>query len=445
MARNKILFGIGAGMASTAVDGVTGLINIYLIRQYMPEAVSGFWMLVVSAGGFLMLAHASSAPAISRLVAQRTEERAECRSEGGARFESVHLVTSLMMWITVAVGILLYLGYLRAVITELGLGQTTAISWFAYALGLVASLGATVRFSLLNGLGEVGWDKITRVMTSCLGLAAAWAALKAGWGLSGLGISFLLQSTAMLVIAELLLRKMGRFESPLRPVGLSRSIECSVGPGKALLIEVSKFAGMALISCIYSQAGIFVLEHQLGTPVVSRYAPLLRVGALLSTVSLLAPQAAYPYIAKAWSRGDYHSHRRFILGGAGLALLGYSSVATALWFAAPTLMPLWLGPGAYLGPGTFALVLLVHGIQVSNSVFATAVIASTGHAFILPAISTLFCVLPLMWFFVSMWGVDGVPLAMLAGSTLPSIWVAYRACRMMFYHDRDFVQTSAAA
>ncbi len=65
---------------------------------------------------------------------------------------------------------------------------------------------------MLNGLGEVGLDKVTRIVTSTLGALLTWLSLRYGSGLSGLGVSFLLQSLIMLGLAGFWLRGKGQRE-----------------------------------------------------------------------------------------------------------------------------------------------------------------------------------------------------------------------------------------
>ncbi len=448
MARKKIIFGVGAGVVSTGVDGVVGLLNIHYFLHYLPETVAGFWMLSVTAGGFLMLAQGAISPAVARFTAQQIGG-----SHGQAaavRLDSIRRLTLQMVGGLLVSGLLIFLGYLQPVARQNHLGPLAAASWVAYSLGVVCGLDATSRFAVLNGLGEVGWDKVTRIATSLAGAVMVWFSLSRGFGLLGLGLVSMVQNLVMLGLAEYLLHRFGGaalgggskrgsfwrrlFEPWGRVDGASKLSESA--ERYQLVLETAKLTGLALIGYVVMNAGIFVIERRFGPELVSKYAPLVRVGTLLCTVASLIPQTVYPYVARAWATRNYRSHRRLFLGGVGLAVIGYAVGALTVWLLAPVLMPLWLGPGGYLGPKMLGLVLLVFGLLVSNAAFATPVLASIGNAFIGPSLMNLVLVLLLLWPFSGWWGLNGVPLAMFAGSILPAIWLACRSWHLMLNHNR---------
>ncbi len=445
MARRKIMFGIGAGVISTAVDGLAGLVNIHFLRHYLPESVSGYWFLALTAGGFLMLAQSALTPAVARFTAQQSGGRGI--PIGG--LATVRRLTRWLMMLLLVAAVGAFMVYLRPVARAANLGTGAGASWFAYALGVVAALDASARFAMLNGLGEVGWDKVTRIVISSLGVLLTWLSLKYGLGLPGLGISFLLQSAVMLGFAEFLL--VGKGEQQPGPATVADGFWRRLMPtlsntgcvaradtnGRQLVVETAKLLGLALIGYLVMNSGIFVVERRFGPDVVSKYSPLTRVGMLLATVASLIPQTVYPYVARAWATRSYRSHRRLFLGGVGLSIAGYVIAALVVWLLAPVLMPLWLGPGGYLGPDLLGLVLLMYGLLVSNVAFSTPVLASVGNAFIAPSLLNLILVLILIWPFSGRWGLNGVPAAMFAGSLLPAIWVGYRSWQLMLHHNQN--------
>jgi O-antigen/teichoic acid export membrane protein len=409
------MFGVGAGAVSIAVDGIAALITIHFLLKFVSAAEAGYWLLMTTLGGLLLLGQGAIGPSVARHVAQRLDS-------GNGETTSVARMARLMAASVLVVAALCYVLYLRHVKVDI---STTAtwLGWVLYATGLAGSLVAASKFAVLNGYGEVGWDKVTRIALSLGGLAANWLVLRFGGGVIGLGAVFFIQGATSIGFAEYLLRRH-------RP---ARLVEATPQPGelRPLMLETGKLLSLSLIGYVVMNSGTFIIERRFGTEMVSRYAPLVRVGALLSNVAVLIPQTVYPFVARAWAKGDFKVHNRFFTVGWMLAIGLYVLGALVCLLAAPKLMPLWLGSDRYLGGAVFALVLGVYALIVANISFSNPVLASVGNAFVAPSIVNLLLVVPLLWYWTQAFGIVGAPLAMLAGSFLPSAWVIFRSCKIM--------------
>jgi O-antigen/teichoic acid export membrane protein len=413
LTRRKIIFGVGAGAASIAVDGLAALISIHFLLKYLPAAEAGYWMLVTTMGGLLLLGQGAISPSIARHVAQG--KFGQGQSAAGVRRLSWFIASVVML-----IAVIAYFFYLRGV-ADTSLHFQAWLSWFCYAAGLVCSLHASARFAVLNGLGEVGWDKACRIVVSSVGVLLNWLILRVGWGITGMGLVMFLQGAASIIAAEILLRK----QSP-GPV-----LDSAVDEIRPLLLETGKLLSLSLIGYLVMNSGTFIIERRFGAEMVSRYAPLVRVGALLCNVAVLIPQTVYPYVARAWATQDYKTHKKLFVFGCILSIAGYLVGAGLFLVLAPKLMPVWLGPDRYLGGGIFALVLAVYAITVANIAFTNPVLASFGNAFVAPSIANLFLVLPLLWICTGQLGIIGAPVGMLAGSLFPSGWVIVRSYQLM--------------
>lgn len=437
MARRKIMFGVGAGVLSTAVDGLAGLLNIHFLFRYLPDTASGFWLVVVTVGGLFILSQACLSASVSRHVARSAAVGTITRHEDSI----IRRLTGRLMTVVMLAGLAVYLGYLRPVADKSLLGANASVGWLAYCVGLVFGLYASSRFAVLNGLGEVGWDKVSRIAASSGGAALTWLSLRHGWGLSGLGFIFLIQNIAISLMARLLLdrHKAIANAAPARSkpwrlkLGWDRSMPTAtdLSTGRLLGIETSKLLGLALVAYLTMNSGIFIIESRFGPAMVSKYAPLIRVATLLVTLATLIPQTLYPFVAKAWVTRDFPLHRQLYLAGIALTVGGYGLAALACWFLSPILIPHWLKPGGFLGQQIMGLVLLVYAMPTINSAFANPVLASTGRAFFGLSILNLVCVLSLLWPFTSRWGLAGAPLAMFVGSLPSSVWLGSWSWRLM--------------
>lgn len=411
----KILFGVGAGAVSIAVDGIAALITIHFLLKFLPAAAAGYWLLVTTLGGLLLLGQGAIGPSVARHVAQRLDS-------GNDELTSVSRMARLMAAGVLVVAALCYVLYLRHV--NVGIATTANwLGWVLYATGLACSLVAASKFAVLNGYGEIGWDKVTRIALSLGGLAANWIVLRFGAGVIGLGTVYFVQGAASIAFAEYLLRRH-------RPAQLA---ETTAQPSelRPLMLETGKLLSLSLIGYLVMNSGTFIIERRFGTEMVSHYAPLVRVGALLSNVAVLIPHTVYPFVARAWAKGDFKVHNKYFSVGWMLSIGLYVLGSGVCLLAAPKLMPLWLGSDRYIGGDVFALVLGVYALIVANIAFTNPVLASVGNAFVVPSIVNLLMVVPLLWYCTNAFGIIGAPIAMLVGSFLPSAWVITRSCKIM--------------
>ena len=362
-------------------------------------------------------------PAITRFVAQRFGDDGDLKQDSDS-------IGSLVRWANFAIvasAVVSYYFYLLSVAAKEGIANGAGIAWLCYVLGLVCNLNATAQFGVLNGIGEVGWDKVVRTTTSILGFAMTLGLLLGGLGIIGLGIAFLSQNLLSLGLARKL-RAHFKTDTKLDGNGFA--------PTHRLFSESAKLLSLAGIGYLVMNSGTFVIERRFGPEMVAKYAPLIRVGALLANTALIITQTVYPYVAQSWSRRDFQRHRRLFIVGLLVAIAVYTAGALLMWIVAPVMFPLWLGAGRYLGPSIFGLILIVYGIFVTSVASSNPVLASIGSVFLGSAILNLVLVCPLLWVFTGRWGIIGAPIATVVGMIGPSTWIVIRSWNLMVNHRR---------
>src|ERR1039458_3552650 len=98
MARKKIMFGVGAGLISLAIDGIAGLIIFGLLVRYLPPKSAGYWILITTTGSFLLLLQCGLGPTVAREVGQThiPENQARLPSLFGTVRRAFHFVAVLV-------------------------------------------------------------------------------------------------------------------------------------------------------------------------------------------------------------------------------------------------------------------------------------------------------------------------------------------------------------
>jgi O-antigen/teichoic acid export membrane protein len=296
------------------------------------------------------------------------------------------------------------------------------LAWILYTAGLLLTFEGLGHIAILNGFGEVGWDKVIRIATSTAGFLASWWILHHRGGLGGLGAVFLMQGAILLLFALVVSRRRTfRTLGPLWPALLPRG----------LLSEGAKLLALAGAGYVVSNSGFIVIEKTFGLEFVARYSALTRVGMVLASASALLPQMIYPYAARAWTGGDVSRFRKLYWSGLAGAMAACLTGAASVWLLSDQLFPRWLGPANYLGAPVLLWVLLYQVVCVHHMSHCTPVLAAAGNAFILPALFNAILVPPCVHWACRRWGIIGVPAGTLLGTIPPSIWVVVICLRFV--------------
>jgi O-antigen/teichoic acid export membrane protein len=420
MSRRRIGFGVGAGVLSLLVDGMAGIALVHLLFKHLHPEEAGFWSLVTTVGTLLMLLPNSLTPAISRIVAQ-SPGRSEVNGVG-EMWRTFRDAVRCSQIALLLVSLLIYAGYIFPVAGHNGLTFSGSSAWLLYVIGLLLTFEAFGHIACLNGLGEVGWDKVIRILTSSFGLLASWWLLRSDGGLLGLGAIFLGQSVVLFCISQRISRgKSFNSFSPLASFRIPRH----------LLAEGGKMLLLAGGGYIVANVGTVTIERLFGLPDVARYNALLRVTTMISSICTLFPQMAYPYVAQAWSKRDRKRVKTLYLQGIAIAVGLWSLGASAVWFLGDWLFPLWLGRNNYLGSDILFWTLIYQLVYVHHIAHSTPVLAAAGDAFIGSALLIVVLVPCFVVWAAYKFGIIGVPMGTIAGMLPSSVWVVFRCWRFV--------------
>ncbi len=417
MARNKIAFGIGAGFVSLGIDGLAGLLILRLLTHYLPPAKAGFWVLVTSAGSFLLLLQCGMGPTIARAVAQ--SRAAGDDSAVGSVLGTVRIAFRFISLGVCIAAVVVFAAYLWPAAKRGHIQFGTALSWFPYAFGMAANLQGLSHLFVLDGYGEVGWDRVFRSFYSTIAITCAWLALYLGLNLTWIGAIYLVLNLLYWSAADWKLRGF-----------LGNSVEAAP-PKKGQVIQFfrdgSKLLLLNLAAYVVTQFTTFVVERQFGLKEVTPYTAMLRMGTLIASISGLVPLMLYPYTSGSWAAQDYRRCRRYYVFGlaasAGISL----ALSLLVFLLARPIFDLWLGKGQYLGSAIFGAILLFYVVYVHNAAHATPALAVVGNAFAVPAVVNMALVLLLIFFLPRRLGLIGIPLGMISGTVVPSAYVVWRS------------------
>jgi O-antigen/teichoic acid export membrane protein len=421
------MFGVGAGIISLAIDGLAGLIVLGLLVRHLPPKIAGYWILITTTGSFLLMLQCGLGPTVAREVGQT---RIPDNLPGLPRLlGTVRQAFVLVAVLVAVVALALYIFYLHGAAKSSDLGSESAVAWFFYAVGVGLNLQGQGRLFIMDGFGEVGWEKVFRIFFTTFGLAAIWIALRTGTNIVTLGAIYAIQNALFWLVAARKVHRalpITRITAPPAPGQLIRLFHEG---GKILFLNVLGFA--------VTYFGVFVVQTRFGLAAVTPFSAMLKLGLLLAAVATLLPQMLYPYVATAWASNDQNRCRRYYLFGVAGAVGVFIVLAIPVFFFREPLFTNWLGKGNYPGTATFGAFLLYELIYVHHVAHATPVLASMGNAFFIPAVICAILTPILVTLLPRWFGLPGIPLGMIFGILPPSCMVVLRSWRFIMKQEHS--------
>jgi O-antigen/teichoic acid export membrane protein len=436
VSNGRIAFGVGAGTLSLVVDGLCGVALIHLLFRYLGRDQVGLWQLFTTLSAFLQLAQNSLGPTLAREVARLGQTGRAAHRGFSIRPEMLN-ATRIASLAVLGAGLLCHVVYLGFVSHAHGVFVTGSCAWLAYVIGVVFHLRGMSFLFVLNGVGEVGWDKVLRIATSLGALGLSWIGLRSGLGLLALGTVFLAQNVAVFLGARAIAAWRG-VRTEAEPAGIETTSSWPLLRDSLKLLLLSGTGYIVLFS------STIVVERVFGAETLGRFGAVSRAATLLASVALLIPQMSYPFVARAWAQGAGEQVRRIFVTSIVFALAVFLMGAAGLYAAADWAFSIWLGKGNYLGNSVLLALLLFQLVYVNHVAHSTAVLGAIGTAFVVPAVINACLVPPLMLAGAAKLGVAGVPLGMLAATLLPSVWVVLRSWRVMLQGPLQSVTPTSA-
>ena len=179
MSKKKISFGVLIGGVSLAIDSISALIIYPLLLKYCTKEIAGLWIFYTSFSIIISLGQAGLAPVIMRRAAEAkmAGDKNEVVNFLSLVMKSYKIVTALVFLICV----LLYFGYIHWVLIKNPEIYTRGlIAWMFFVAGNTLRMYYVKNLHIINGFGEVGWDKVSQIIVSICTVLGYFLILKSG-------------------------------------------------------------------------------------------------------------------------------------------------------------------------------------------------------------------------------------------------------------------------
>lgn len=416
MTKKKITFGVIVGGLSVAASSLSGLIIYPLLLKNLSEVTAGLWLFYTSLTIIITLGQAGLAPIVMRRAASAISDgSSSVLADFFALIKKSYFIVAI---IVVLLSILLYSTYVHWVLMDNPeLFNDGLIAWIFFVTGNLINIYFSKNFYIINGFGEVGWDKVNQILIITTTITGYFVVLNLGYGLIGLSIVFFMASIFSALISIKLLNKFAP-KGMLLNNGTVTNIQ---------LVGIFKDGGeilvLNLVSILVLNKDIFLVERFQGLTIIPFYSALSRIQGIIITISLLIPQMLYPFISQNFVKGNYILARKLYLQGVFLSLLVALFISTVVYLLAGIIIPLWLGEGNYLGNEILLLMLLMGIILIHHNAHASAVISTSENSFVFPAIVNATLSVPFSIIGMVMYGIEGMLIGNIIATIFPSIYI----------------------
>jgi O-antigen/teichoic acid export membrane protein len=422
MSKKKISFGVIVGGLNIVASSLSGLIIYPLLLKNLSKEVAGIWFFYTSLTIIISLGQAGLAPIVMRRAAAAiTDGRNSVLSDYYTLIKKSYFIVSIFVLL---ICILLYSFYVHWVLMENpNLFNDGLIAWIFFVIGNLVNIYCSKNFYIINGFGEVGWDKVNQILITIITITGYFIALNLGYGLIGLSLIFFIASIFYAVSSKKLLNKF---------VPKSMLIEKGIAT-KNQIVNIFKDGGeilvLNLVGILVLNKDIFLVERYQGLSVLPLFSALSRIQGIVISVSLLIPQMIFPFISQSFTKRNYLNAKKMYWQGVIFSIAIASFLSFTIYFSAETIFPLWLGEGNYLGNQVLFLLLLMGLISINHNAHASAVISTSENSFMWPAIINALLSVPFAIIGIKYYGIEGMIIGNIVATFFPSVYVVNYSIR----------------
>lgn len=416
MIRKKLSFGIIAGGLSIAANGLSGLLVYPIILQKLSAEIAGLWFFFTSFTIIINLAKAGLAPIVMRRAASVITNNNE-----RILHDYIKLIKKsfgIVALIALLICLIIYFFYVKWVISENPeLYSQGLITWILFVFGNIINIYFSKNFYIINGFGEVGWDKVNQIFISLFTISGYFIILHLDFGLIGLGLVFFINNIVYSISSKYLLKKFtpNRVVSKAGKVTTNQIINLFKEGGEILILNI--------VGVLVMNKDVFLVERVLGLSILPSFTALSRIQTISITISMLIPQMIFPFIAQNYAEKNYAQVRKLYQQGVLFSIVVITIISIILLFSSETIFSIWLGNGYFLGNRIFALLLLLAIIYVHHNAHASAVISTSKNSFVIPAIINGLVSIPLAYLGLKNFGIEGMIIGNILATLLPSVYV----------------------
>lgn len=411
----KISFGFVISILSVGIQGLAGLAIIPILLKFLSEGIVGLWILFTSFTNLILLGQAGLSTVVTRYSAI-IKSKSITNYEFWGISRTLYLMAVLFVFIICFVT---YFIFISPTLREEDFVFEGTVCWIFFSASFLIQVYSSKYIHIINGFGEVGWDKLIRLITALLNLFGFFAALEIGLSFKFLGVVFFVTSLVGAFSSYFLYNK---FDT-----GLIKRVKSKVQLQNitVYLKESFKILVLNVTSYLILQANFIIIKHFSGLEILPYYGGLFRVTSLIMAITGIVTTIFFPFITQTYTNGEIGRLKGLIK--VNVVLCGSVSVVLSfiLLLVGDWLVPVWLGEGGYLGNTVFGIMLIMTIIYSVVTAFAQTIIAIGANTFVEVAIIQGFLSVSLSYFIGSYYGLTGILIGNLVGTIIPGVYIVF--------------------
>lgn len=370
MSNKKILFGISFSWLRFVIGFLITFVQTPLFFKYLQKEEVGVWFLFYSASAFLQMSDFGLPSAVSRAVAYIkneavTSEQPEVKFY--KKFSVNDIYHSAFTSFIIISTIVVIIGTFLIILLRPGFGVTQissseiSIAFAFFLVGVFFNMTANIPNACLDGLGDVGYDSLLRIIIQTCGLIAIWFLLPYYPTIKTLALIYLAQGIFSTFIVHWFLRYKhklifnvkGKFDLSLIKHLYKESI----------YLFINQIGGW-----LTNQSGIWIATIVLGVSQIADYSVQVQLLFYGLSISMSIPAAINPYATSAFATGGVKSLHKFFFLTLKIStfVVGLWIVVLAVW--SDSILDLWIGTGHFLGYPILIPLLINLFLEMQHSI-----------------------------------------------------------------------------
>jgi O-antigen/teichoic acid export membrane protein len=326
------------------------------------------------------------------------------------------IAASLVMAVAVAVaGFPFAYFYLSSVTVDKALMGRATWALLFFLGGVIGNLLAAIPNACLSGVGDVGWDNLSRTVMQLIGFLLIVLLLPFFPDIRLLSLIFLAQGIISFAGGHTILTWRHRL-----PPLLHGKINVSVV--KRMYSESFPVLVTRLGVWLILESSLMIAGYVMGAGKVPDFAALRQVVMMGMSIPSSIPIALAPYAAAAYSEGDHQKVRYYYRKAVRSSLLLAALWAAGLLVWGPKVMDLWLGEGHFVGYAVLIPMVLACFLELHHNAHCFFVWSAGRWPFMKPALIAGFLNIVLAYCGCRYYGFAGLAWGTMVAQLLTNNW-----------------------
>ncbi|WP_119328672.1 polysaccharide biosynthesis C-terminal domain-containing protein [Cysteiniphilum halobium] len=406
---NRSIFsGAVASFVYIVSAGLGTIVQSAFIVRYLNTIDSGIWFLFLSIIGIVSFCDFGLSATLSREIGLAAYKK-NMLFRISSLFKTIRVINGALILILCMVLLLLYYFF----IATQSHSTLVAYAYIVFGVALIVKFLSNPLLASLYGVGFVSLNRHLLSFSVISSTVLSIIALRMGYGLLGVTLSYLVSYSLLYVLSVLLMNRL---------LFIKKSIKFSKIIVQRILMPSVQWTVMSLGAIFILQASNFFISEMMGVQYVTEFAVIKQLSVAILSVSSCVGVTLVPFISIA--KGQSQNQRVDFLSELTVKFSTVIALTIAffVYFFQVIIAQAWLGK--HMGFNELVLILLlittileVHHVACAQVCLALGYVRFAGVAIVAGMLNLIFS-----YFFIKYYGVVGAAIAILLTQLLTNNW-----------------------